>query len=389
MSAKRMAKADPDECREALAAIGEARSAEDLFAPINAPADYNLARGRFAELSHLMHPEAVPAHLRDEAALAYGKLAMLYAAHTQNATDAASHTHHIEIFASRHYTYTVRDGAAFGGSDLNTSLYLAERSGATETTSVVLHCSTLTAARSAEAIEHETKILEILTAKREAPAAAFYPRLLESAQLVGPNGTLTANALEGYLGTIDLANLRNHGYPDGLDLRAVAWIWRRLLFALGHAHAAGIIHGALTPSAVRILAAEHGLVLTDWTCSYGGNLVPPLRPERAAIWPLGSVSMAYPDLWAPEVLTGAVPEPGADIYMATRVMEWLMRPEDRIRPELRAFIAGCTLSAPALRPANAFALLDEFNAILTDIFGERTYTPLVLPAVAQPFVLSS
>ena len=43
-----------------------------------------------------------------------------------------------------------------------------------------------------------------------------------------------------------------------------AWMWRRLLVAIGAAHRAGLIHGAVLPEHVMIHAREHGLVLVDW-----------------------------------------------------------------------------------------------------------------------------
>jgi hypothetical protein len=370
-------KVTAEDAREAMAQIGQALSPEDLFPPIEKPADYNGVRYVFAELSRKVHPDLVPARLHDEAALAYGKLAMLYAAHTQNAADASVKQHHIETLSSEKYAYTIRDGN-IGGTEIS-NLYLAERSGAAETKTCVLHLSMPTVKHSMAAIDHEAKILAILARDGEPNAAAFFPRHLESVGREDSAGAMRANALDGYGGTISLEMVKSLGYPGGLDLRSVAWIWRRMLFAIGNAHAAGVYHGDITPKTVRILPAEHGLVLTNWTRAYAGNLVPPIKPERGRT--------ADPEFYADELFSGTAAGPGSDIYMATKLMNWLMTPEDREQPELAAFIAGCTLPYATGRPTNAFKLKDEFEEILLDLFGPRAFTPMVLTGSVTNFIL--
>jgi len=370
-------KVTAEDAREAMSQIGQAREPEDLFPPINVPADYNGVRYVFAELSRKVHPDLVPAKLRDDAGLAYGKLSMLYAAHTQNAADASVSQHHIEILSSEKYAYTIRDGN-IGGTEIS-NLYLAERSGATETKTCVLHLSMPTIKHSMAAIDHEAKILAILARDGEPKAAAFYPRYLESVGREDSAGTMRANALDGYGGTISLEMVKSLGFPEGLDLRSVAWIWRRILFAIGNAHAAGVWHGAITPKSVRILPAEHGLVLTNWTRAYSDNLVPPIRSERG----ICSDPEFYPD----ELFSGTAAGPGSDIYMATKLMSWLMRPADREQPEIKAFIAGCTLPYATGRPTNAFKLKDEFEEILMDLFGPRAFTPMILTGSVTKFIL--
>ena len=54
------------------------------------------------------------------------------------------------------------------------------------------------------------------------------------------------NVLDHPQGMVSLAAVRS-AYPDGLDPRDVAWMWRRLLVALGVAHRAGLVHGAVLP----------------------------------------------------------------------------------------------------------------------------------------------
>jgi hypothetical protein len=187
-------------------------------------------------------------------------------------------------------------------------------------------------------------------------------------------------ALAGYEGTISLADLRSRYFVDGLDLRNAAWIWRRLLFALGHAHLAGLVHGEVTPESVRILPVEHGLVLTDWCHAVVPGLEPPPAPD-------GRVSARKP--FFPPARFGASPEPlatGHDIFMATRTMVALLAVGELGRyPALAAFVTGCTLEPVTRQPDNAFTLIENLDDILEDAFGPRKFMPMSLPAGAGLF----
>jgi hypothetical protein len=55
-----------------------------------------------------------------------------------------------------------------------------------------------------------------------------------------------ANVIGRLTGFRTLAQVRA-AYPRGVDPRDAAWMWRRLLVAVGAAHRAGVIHGAVLP----------------------------------------------------------------------------------------------------------------------------------------------
>jgi hypothetical protein len=157
-------------------------------------------------------------------------------------------------------------------------------------------------------------------------------------------------------------------YPDGLDPRDAAWMWRRLLVAVGFAHRAGLVHGAVLPPHVLIEPADHGLVLVDWCYSVlPGDRVPALVPD-------------YADWYPAEVHRRQAPGPGTDIAMATRCMTWLMGP--RTPGPLRSFAAGCALSSLAARPDDAWRLLDELDGVLVSLYGPRRFRPFRLDPVS-------
>ncbi|MFI7081812.1 serine/threonine protein kinase [Micromonospora sp. NPDC049903] len=153
-------------------------------------------------------------------------------------------------------------------------------------------------------------------------------------------------------------------YPDGLDARDVAWMWRRLLVALGLAHRAGVVHGAVLPPHVLIEPDAHGVVLVDWCfATEPGGVVPALVPDHQE--------------WYPAEVTERRPcGPGTDIDMATRCMTWLMglhAPD-----ELLAFAAGCRQRSLSSRPDDAWRLLGEFDEVLHRLYGPRTFRPFTL-----------
>ncbi|SCF46162.1 hypothetical protein GA0070216_11978 [Micromonospora matsumotoense] len=164
-------------------------------------------------------------------------------------------------------------------------------------------------------------------------------------------------------GLHDLDAVRR-AYPDGLDARDAAWIWRRLLVALGLAHRAGVVHGAVLPRHVLIEPDAHGVVLVDWCFSaVEGGTVPALVPGH--------------EDWYPSEVTARQPAgPGTDLAMAARCMSWLMG--DRAPHELRAFADGCRRPALAARPDDAWRLLGELDEVLDRLYGPRTFRPFTL-----------
>jgi hypothetical protein len=153
--------------------------------------------------------------------------------------------------------------------------------------------------------------------------------------------------------------------PHGLDPRDAAWMWRRLLVALGLAHRAGVVHGAVLPEHVLIEPDEHGLVLVDWCYSASGP------DERIA-----AIVPRHRDRYPAEVLDRGTPGPYTDIAMAARLMADLMG--DRAPKALRRFADGCRLASPRQRPDDAWRLLGELDELLHRLYGPRKFRPFAL-----------
>ncbi|MGW5558394.1 serine/threonine protein kinase [Micromonospora sp. NPDC003944] len=170
------------------------------------------------------------------------------------------------------------------------------------------------------------------------------------------------NVLATAPGLHDLDEVRR-AYPDGLDARDVAWMWRRLLVVLGLAHRAGVVHGAVLPRHVLIEPDAHGVVLVDWCLSAAvGGTIPAVVPGHG---------------WDPEeVLTKQPCGPGTDIAMASHCMSWLMGP--RAPRELHAFAQGCRQRSLNARPDDAWRLLRDLDQVLDRLYGPRTFRPFTL-----------
>ena len=217
-------------------------------------------------------------------------------------------------------------------------------------------------------MRREAAALTQLRAEAEPRLRAYFPRLVQTRRRQEPGSGIQrhANVIGWLPGFVSLAEV-SAAFPAGVDARDAAWMWRRLLVAIGAAHRAGIIHGAVLPEHVLIQPAEHGLVLIDWCYSV------PAPAGRLAAVP-GRCRARYP----PEVLAGQPAGPDLDIWLATRCMTELT---GAARPDpLTSFAAGCTLAGPRRRPDDAWQLLGEFDDLLERLYGPRRFRPFAMPA---------
>lgn len=207
----------------------------------------------------------------------------------------------------------------------------------------------------------EARTLRRLADRGDPRYLPYVPRLVDSFRhRDGATGARRqVNVIAAGGGLHSLAEVRRR-YPSGVDGRDAAWMWRRLLVALGLAHRAGVVHGAVVPDHVLIQPDEHGVVLVDWCYAAldGTELIGALIPS-------------YVDWYPREVRRREIPGPGTDIAMAARCMAFVMG--DRAPAALRRFADGCTLPDPRHRPTDAWRLLSEFDELLERLYGPRKF----------------
>ncbi|MFI9048623.1 molecular chaperone DnaJ [Streptomyces sp. NPDC053427] len=332
---------------DARAALAAARTPADLF-PDEDAAAVRIHR----RLARLLHPDAVPVAERPDAEAEFSRLQTFWQRRTATARPTLT---------TRHRTYTLGPVAAVGDlAALREASY--ERDGAR-------HRALLKIPRAVadnDLMEREAQALNRLARRGEPRHRGYAPRLLESVRHRDPDtgAERRINSLVPLAGWHSLTEVRD-AHPDGLDPRDAAWMWRRLLVALGWAHRTGLVHGAVLPDHILIHPGQHGLVLVDWCYSTAlGDRVPALV-ER------------HRDSYPPEV-TGRRPATEAtDIHLASRTVGALMG--ERTPEPMRAFLRGCTLPAEARRPHDAWRLLAELDELLHRLYGPRTFRPFTMP----------
>lgn len=190
----------------------------------------------------------------------------------------------------------------------------------------------------------------------------YYPRLRDIAAIAGPDGQLRqVNVLTDLTdGFVTLADVRR-AYPQGLDGRDWAWMYRRLLRAIAGAHLAGLVHGAIVADNVLIQPERHGVVLAGW--SFATRAGTPL-PGR-----IGSAT--YP----PEALADRPVTGKADIHQLHTLMIELLDPREHAQI---GYARGCRQDNPRTRPS-ADALLDEYDELIGRLYGRRQFRPFAVP----------
>jgi hypothetical protein len=307
---------------EAIALIEAASEPGDLFT--------GDAARRYRRLARLTHPDVCPGDRR--AAEAFSKLAVLWQRHA-------------------------KPGPAIAKGDI-ANLYLVRQG--------VMKLARDPADN--DLMRREADALSRLRTQMDSRLLAFFPTLVAAPRHRDPRSGAErqASVLGPLPGFRTLAEVRA-AFPGGLDPRDAAWMWRRLLVAVGAAHRAGVIHGAVLPEHVMIHPAEHGLVLVDWCYSTTG------APGR-----LPAIVARYRDWYPDEALAGHLAGPDVDIWLATRCMTDLVG--GSMPKPMAAFASGCTLANPRRRPGDAWELLAEFDEVLDRIYGPRRFRPFAMPA---------
>ena len=215
-------------------------------------------------------------------------------------------------------------------------------------------------------IDREANALRTLKTRADKRYLPYVPVLIESQLRKDPatGTTRRANVIGRLDGFVTLAEVKA-AYPDGLDPRDAAWMWRRLLVAIGLASQAGLIHAAVLPEHVMIHPADHGLVLVDWCYALEA---PQGRPV--------AVPARYKSWYPAEILDRQPAGPDLDIYLATKTMTDLIG--NAISPQLAAFAQGCLLKNPARRPQDAWHLLGELDEVFGRLYGPRKFRPFTM-----------
>lgn len=376
---------DTTELDRVSSALQQANSPEAIFGSLSGTRQERFAAARniFRSLAKVVHPDAFQGTSDYERAdAAFKKLVQLW---EQAQVSIAS-----ETYGSAHATFA--EGAPFLVRT-KTRAYSLERLLFRGDLCGLYGCSTLNAGEQTRGIakvsiapadndlvSNEARILAHLrSSEGYATWRHFVPQLLDAFpyQEKDTGVTRQINVLAYPAGLYSLTEVRQ-AYPQGIDPRDMAWIWRRLLVALGFAHASRVIHGCVLPTHILIHPAQHGVVLIDWSYAV---LDPGRTGER-----INAISSAYRDWYPAEVFAHEEPTPALDVFMAARCMLGLLGgdPQKHTLPEsvpwqIQSFFKGCLLSPPQRRPQDTHILLEEFDSLIERLWGPRKFRAFRMP----------
>ena len=345
--------------------VRQASCPEDVFGPLTPPDLVGLKR-RYRELAAVAHPD----HNAQQVAAAteaFQRLQRWFAeasAKVAQGTYGASPQLILNTRRTQYVSYTppLRGDLA--------DLYAAEASGNPVLVKVAR------SARNNDLLQTEADSLgQLARALDGAKLRAHFPTLIEHFFLDDSTGVRRhGNVLRSEPGTATLAAVLA-AHPAGLDLRDAAWMFNRMLAALGATHDCGLVHGAVVPGHVLIRPDDHNGILIDWCYS-----VPIGTPIKA----ISQLDLAaYP----PEVRAKQPAMPATDVYMAAHLLLRLLGggsaaqelPEHVPKP-VRALLRPCLLSAPQRRTSDAWQLFDDFREILATLYGSPVFRPFRMPA---------
>lgn len=189
---------------------------------------------------------------------------------------------------------------------------------------------------------------------------AFYPEFVEIFKYRQNNvdhATIAQKVPDGF---VSLRKVKE-AYPQGINGRDAAWMFKRMLVAIGNAYDTGLVHGGISPDAFLIQPELHGLVLRNWQYS-----VPVDEP-------LTVIDSTVRDYYPQSVFDKNPQSYALDVRMAAKVITDLL--EDKAPRQLRIFLSGCMIASMP-HPAQ---LLAEFDELLVRIYGAPKFHVFTMP----------
>ncbi len=331
--------------------VESARTPQDLFN------DPDKARSTYRRLARLFHPDHNPGDDRAEAAFA--QLSAFWAEYNGHApsTTAQPNSNTGVVFETKRHVFVGDDLLAKGDiSNVYRVEYTAD--GSTKTAVVKMPRSP----KNNDLVAHEIDVLKILNSEVEEQYRPFHSTTVDSFSHRDKTTGKTRKCvvLEDLDGFVSLADVLS-AYPNGIHTRHVAWIARRLFVAMDTAHRAGIVHSAVFPEHVMIHPADHGVVLVDW--SYAAKVGEKIKSAVPKYVDKGWYGKSYQQPVDHRI----------DVRQAAHTLEALLGSQEA-RP-YRAFFNGCRVASTP--PAGE--LFQEFDEMLTRLYGKRTFIPFEMP----------
>lgn len=207
-----------------------------------------------------------------------------------------------------------------------------------------------------------SNLRKIATATSESGYESYsqlFPELVNSFQVKLDRGTVTANVLRIHGGMYSLQDVLK--LKGKLDPRDWAWMYRRLLNALGFTHQrVGLVHGAVNLDHV-LIHPDHGLTLIDWCYAVPMDTGLKALPTARQL-DYNGVELKNPvGSWL-------------DIYMASHIVSNQML--NWMPPRMTLFFKSWN-KASVKQVQDAWALLKEYNQLI-DSYWIRQFKPFII-----------
>lgn len=346
-----------------LAQLRAATTPEEVFGPL--PGDQPAAlKQRYRALVAQFHPDLHPKHPA-EAHEAFKTLQHWYAAAQAKVDNGVYGTTPRITVSGTHHQYVGYEPPLTG--DL-CDLFPANADGERVLLKVARQ------PRNNDLLQQEARLVQRIARELDGkPVRAHFPTLIEPFVLRdATNVDRHINVLRAEPETYSLAEVVN-AYPQGLHPADAAWMFRRLIAALGIVHGMGFVHGAVILPHVLIRPSDHNGILIDWCYSV------------AIDQPIKALSSPYKDDYPPEVPARQPAGPATDLYMAARVLLHLLGgktgtkdlPPSVPKP-IRTLLDACLIPTPQRRVDDAWQLFDDFQDILHALYGPPKFRPFKL-----------
>lgn len=356
--------------------LAKAAAPEDIFGKLvdsAAPEKEGAVKKIYRSISLIVHPDRCPADLKKKSDEAFGRLSDFY----KQALDSIRRNEYGKerakaVIRGRKSDYSIKETIVCGSV---TTVYRGENgSGGIGALAIKI----VNSPEDNDLAENEAAVLRHLRNSSEDWAKEFQkylPEHLDSLAIEPQNRR--ANILSFLDGYYSLREVKKQ-YPAGIEPRAMAWMWKRLLTVLGYSHKKGIVHGAVIPPHIMINPKNHGLVLLDWSFAVdisgkAGKKIKAINPDYEYFYP-------------PEVFSKKLADPSTDIYMAAKCMVDVLGGDAKTKElpksapkEVRMFLRSCLLEEQVLRANKAWVLYRDFRELLETLYGPPKFCEFYMP----------
>ena len=318
-------------------------------------------RSEYHRLAAQVHPDHNPAE-KEAATSAFQRLNTLYALAKEKLKGGVYGRPQVIEIATERYHYVGHSEPITG--DIAALYPAEERRNGTDVYLKVVHHPQDNDLLEAEQ-RHLNRLARELALNRLRP---HFPTLLESVRMrTAGRAEHRVNVLVAEADTVSLQEIIA-AHPGGIDPADAAWIFNRLLAALGTVHDLGLVHGAVLPPHFLVREHDHNGMLIDWCYAVEvGKPVPAIVPT-------------YEPFYPPELLQKRGVTPATDLFMAAMTMSALLGGDllygtlpARVPPAIQALLRTCLIPNPQRRPQDAWELFDAFQEILIELYGPPTF----------------